>query len=55
MDLMLVDVTGADVSEGDWIELIGENVPLSEVADWADTAPYEILTGLGRRISRDYR
>ena len=54
MDLMLVDVTGNDVSEGDWVELIGENVSLTEVARWADTVPYEILAGLGRRIPRVY-
>ena len=54
MDLMLIDVTGIDVSEGDWVELIGENVSLAEVARWADTVPYEILTGLGQRIPRVY-
>ncbi|MCZ6619023.1 MAG: alanine racemase, partial [Gammaproteobacteria bacterium] len=54
MDLMLIDVTGNDVSEGDWVELIGENVSLTEVARWADTVPYEILAGLGRRIPRVY-
>ncbi len=54
MDLMLIDVTGNDVSEGDWVELIGENVLLAEVAQWADTVPYEILTGLGQRIPRVY-
>lgn len=54
MDLMVIDVTGNEVSEGDWVELIGEDVSLDEVARWADTVPYEILTGLGSRIPRVY-
>ena len=54
MDLMLIDVTGHDATEGDWVELMGESISLAEVARWADTVPYEILTGLGQRIPRVY-
>ncbi|MCZ6641626.1 MAG: alanine racemase [Gammaproteobacteria bacterium] len=54
MDLTIIDVTDNEVHEGDWVELLGEDVSLDEVAGWADTVPYEILTGLGPRIPRIY-
>lgn len=57
MDLTCVDVTAlpADaVHVGDAVELIGPAVPLEEVAAAAGTIGYEILTGLGGRLVRDY-
>jgi len=57
MDLTCFDVT--DVPEqalaGGWIELIGPNLPLDDVARACGTIGYEILTGLGRRYARHYR
>jgi alanine racemase len=55
MDLLAVDVSdpgGSLIERGDWVELIGPTVPLSEVAEIAGTVDYEILTGLGRRFER---
>lgn len=53
MDLMMFDVT--DISDDtlaeNWIELIGPNVPLDEVARAAGTIGYEILTALGARYT----
>ena len=38
---------------GDIAVIFGKGGPdILEVADWADTIPYEIMTGLGRRVSR---
>ena len=55
MDLTLVDVTGlAPVQPGDWIEFFGHGIGIDEVAAWADTISYEILTGIGGRVSRVY-
>ena len=54
MDMLHLNVTGAEVEEGDWVELIGPNVTLDEVAFLADTISYELLTGLGNRSSRLY-
>jgi alanine racemase len=56
MDLTTVDVTGlADaVKVGDWVELIGAQVPIEDVAELAGTNTYEILTGLGQRSERRY-
>ena len=36
------------------VELIGPVVGVDEVAAAADTISYEILTGLGRRLAREY-
>ena len=54
MDTLHVDVTGVDIVEGDWVELIGPNMSLDEVALQSGTISYEVLTGLGRRCSRVY-
>lgn len=56
MDLTSFDVTdlGSGVAVGDWIELVGDNMPLEDVAAAAGTISYEILTSLGRRYHRRY-
>lgn len=54
MDLTLVDVTGLDVEAGDWVEMFGDAVSVDDVAGWADTIAYEILTGIGERVERVY-
>ncbi len=54
MDLIVIDVTGLSVSPGDDIELLGPNMPLSEVAAAMGTIDYEILTRLGSRLDRRY-
>jgi alanine racemase len=59
MDYTTVDVThvpGASV--GDVVTLLGtdggETLPVQELARLADTIPYEILCGIGRRVRRRY-
>jgi alanine racemase len=57
MDLTVLDISALpsdSVRAGDSAELIGENVGLDEVAELAGTIGYEILTGLGRRLRREY-
>jgi alanine racemase len=57
MDLTCVDLSALprdSVRVGDAVELIGSAVPLDEVAEAAGTISYEILTGLGARLVRDY-
>jgi alanine racemase len=55
MDLIAIDVTGiASAERGDWVELIGPNVPVDEVARCAGTIGYELLTDLGHRYARSY-
>lgn len=56
MDLMVVDVTAAKktLNIGDKVELIGRYIPVDEVAQYAGTIGYEILTRLGNRCHRVY-
>ncbi|MFW6094453.1 MAG: alanine racemase, partial [Pseudomonadota bacterium] len=55
MDLTTVDVTGLGARVGDWVELFGASVSVDEVAGWAETIPYEVLSALGRRPVREFR
>ncbi len=55
MDLTAIDVTGLGAAPGDWVEFLGATVTVDEVAAWAGTIPYEVLTGLGHRPLRRYQ
>ena len=54
MDFIMVDVTEINnVNVGDVVTLFGDgNVSLNDVAGWADTIPYEIITLVGKRVHR---
>jgi alanine racemase len=54
MDLVMIDITGINAKEGDQVELFGDHLSISEVADRLKTIPYEILTSISRRIKRVY-
>jgi alanine racemase len=43
------------VVPGSRLELIGPDVPPDEVAGWAGTNGYEVLTSLGQRAARVYQ
>jgi alanine racemase len=60
MDQMLVDITAVPgVAAGDEVVLIGRQsdavLSASEVARWAGTIPWEILTNITYRVPRVYR
>ena len=56
MDQVMLDVTGMDVAEGDEVVLLGaqggQQITACELADIADTIPYEIMTGVSQRVPR---
>jgi alanine racemase len=54
MDMTMLNVTGIDIKEGDDIIVFGEQLPVSEMAAWADTIAYEILAGISQRVKRVY-
>jgi len=54
MDLCCLDITGLDVAVGDWVEILGENQPVDEVAHASSTISYEILTRIAARVERHY-
>jgi alanine racemase len=49
MDLIAVDVTGADVGEGDWL---GLDFDLRRLSTRSGLSQYELLTGLNHRFER---
>ncbi|WP_339723313.1 alanine racemase [uncultured Paraglaciecola sp.] len=55
MDLISVDVTDLPkVNIGDTAQLWGKELSANEVASWADTIGYELVTRMPRRITRQY-
>lgn len=54
MDVCMVDVTDINCKEGDEVEIFGNNLPVTRLAEWVDTIPYEILTSVSTRIKRVY-
>ena len=60
MDQFMVDVgPDTDVRVGHEVVIIGsqgdERITANELAAWAETIPYEILTGISSRVPRQYR
>jgi len=57
MDLLTIDVTDLPpglIHCGDWVELFGDHLPIDDLAQKADTIPWELLTSLGARYERFY-
>jgi len=54
MDLAMIDVTDIEANEGDAVEVFGNNITITEVAEKLKTIPYEILTSVSRRVKRIY-
>jgi Alr-MurF fusion protein len=55
MDMVMIDVTDiAGVKEGDEVIIFGKELPVQQVAAWAGTIPYEIMTGISQRVKRVY-
>jgi alanine racemase len=56
MDTIAIDCTDITTPKlGDWAELWGEHISVKEVARWAGTIPYQLLTDLSLRVERIYR
>lgn len=54
MDMTMVDVTGLAVKAGDEVEVFGESLPVSQLAQWLNTIPYEVFTSVNERVKRLY-
>jgi len=54
MDMSMIDIGNAKISEGDEVIIFGKEISLEEIARKAGTISYEILSGLSRRIKRVY-
>ncbi len=52
MDMTVVDITGTDVKEGDWIYIVNEHQTFSHISRLAGTIPYEIMCNISSRVER---
>jgi alanine racemase len=57
MDCITVDISSVPtrtIKPGDFIEVMGDNFTIDDIAKAANTVPHEILSGLGTRHFRQY-
>ena len=58
MDQTMVNIGGDSAYNDDEVALIGEQnderITCEDLAEWLDTSPYEILTGINTRVPRQY-
>lgn len=55
MDMTMLDVTNINhVEEGDEVEIFGNNISVTEIANQIGTIPYEVLTNISGRVKRVY-
>jgi alanine racemase len=55
MDMIMVDVTNIiGVKQGSDVIIFGKGLPIQDLAEWAGTIPYEIMTGISQRVKRVY-
>jgi alanine racemase len=55
MDMCMIDISHIpDAKEGDEVIVFGPQLPLTQIAAWAETIPYEIMTGISQRVKRVY-
>jgi alanine racemase len=53
MDMISIDLRGHDdAMVGDVVTLWSEDLPVEEVAPWADAVPYQLVCGVTRRVRR---
>lgn len=55
MDVCMIDVTDIPCREGDSVEIFGQQLPVTQLAEWLGTIPYEVMTGISTRVKRVYR
>ncbi len=57
MDVTVVDISELPdtmLQEGNFVEIIGDNISLEMLAEWSQTINYEILTNIGARFLKKY-
>lgn len=55
MDMTMLNVTQVpNVKVGDEVVVFGKELPIQQLAEWAGTIPYEIMTGISQRVKRVY-
>ena len=55
MDMTILDITDIkNIKEGDEVMVFGKELSIEQIAEWAETIPYEIMTGVSQRVKRIY-
>jgi len=55
MDMCMVDITHIpEAIEGDDVIVFSPELTITQLAEWAGTIPYEIMTGISQRVKRVY-
>lgn len=55
MDMTMLDISAVDnAAEGDEVMAFGEQLPVQTLAEWSNSIPYEIMTGISQRVKRVY-
>lgn len=55
MDMCMLDISDIEnVNVGDEVIVFGSDLPVSTLAAWAKTIPYEIMTSISQRVNRIY-
>lgn len=55
MDMCMIDISDIpEAKEGDEVIVFGPELPVTQLAQWADTISYEIMTGISQRVKRVY-
>lgn len=54
MDMCMLDISNIQCTEGDEVIVFGEQNPILLIAKDMDTIPYEVFTGISRRVKRVY-
>lgn len=52
MDMLMIDVTDINCTEGDEVVIFDENLRITEIADTWETIPYEVMTSISQRVKR---
>ena len=47
-------IRALNIGEGDEVIVFGNELSVNQLAHWAQTIPYEILTGVSQRVRRVY-
>jgi len=59
MDLIVANINDGEAFNGDEVILLGsdgkKSITCEELAEWAGTIPYEILTNINTRVPRVYK
>lgn len=52
MDMLMIDITGIDCTDGDEVIIFGGPQPATDFAGTGNTISYELITGISQRVKR---